>query len=85
VTMKIRFSDFETHTRAVTLQIPTTSIKELRRAAFDCLKRFTLKKRVRLIGMRVSSLKSLGETGPENTLLSLRYGWRYRFRGRDIG
>jgi len=61
ITVKIRFSDFETHTRAITLQIPTISIKELRWAAFDCLKRFTLKKRIRLIGMRVSRLEKLGE------------------------
>ncbi|MGA1796358.1 MAG: hypothetical protein ACMUIL_10920 [bacterium] len=61
VAVKIRFSDFETHTRAITLPGPTISIKELRRAAFECLKRFTVKKRGRLVGMRMSGLERIVE------------------------
>jgi len=58
VTLKIRFSDFETLTRAKTLSDPTDSEEEIRRAAFDCLKRIELKKKVRLIGVRLGKLEN---------------------------
>lgn len=57
VTVKVRFSDFETYTRARTLEGPTDSLEEIRKAAFHCLNRFDLKKRVRLIGIRMSKLE----------------------------
>jgi DNA polymerase-4 len=56
ITVKVRFSDFKTYTRAKTLAESTVSLDEIRRAAFDCLKRFELKKRIRLIGMRIGNL-----------------------------
>jgi DNA polymerase-4 len=56
VTVKVRFSDFKTYTRAKTLGEPTDSLEEIRRAAFDCLKRFELRKKVRLIGVRIGNL-----------------------------
>jgi len=57
VTVKIRLSDFETHTRAKSLYEHTDSLEDIKRAAFDCLKRIELKKKVRLIGIRVSKLE----------------------------
>jgi DNA polymerase-4 len=60
VTVKIRFNDFKTHTRAKTLGEATDSTEEIRRAAFDCLGRIDLKKRVRLIGVRVGNLQKKG-------------------------
>ena len=57
VAIKIRFSDFETKTRAKTLTYYTDSEEEMRKAAFACLKRIDLKKRVRLIGVRTSNLE----------------------------
>jgi DNA polymerase-4 len=57
VTIKIRFSDFETKTRAKTLTDYTDAEEEMRKAAFSCLKRIDLNKRVRLIGVRVSNLE----------------------------
>jgi len=64
VTVKVRFSDFETHTRAKTLKEPTDSLEEIRRTAFHCLSRFELslpklKKKVRLIGIRVGELEKV--------------------------
>jgi DNA polymerase-4 len=56
VTVKLRFSDFKTYTRAKTLAKSTDSLEEIRRAAFGCLKRFELKKKVRLIGVRIGNL-----------------------------
>lgn len=57
ITVKIRFSDFETHTRAKTIDKPANSADEIRAAAFDCLRRFELKKKVRLVGIRVGGLE----------------------------
>lgn len=57
VTIKIRFSDFETHTRAKTLDDSTDSLEIIRKAAFEALAKIELKKKVRLIGVRVSSLQ----------------------------
>ena len=56
-TVKIRFSDFETITRATTIPHVTDREEEIRKAAFASLKRVELKKRVRLIGMRASHLE----------------------------
>jgi len=61
VTLKIRFSDFETHTRSISLKEPTDSEETVRRTAFECLKKIELKKRVRLIGVRVSNLEKAGD------------------------
>jgi len=57
VTLKIRYSDFETHTRSISLKEPADSEEMIRRMAFECLKRVELKKRVRLIGVRMSNLE----------------------------
>jgi DNA polymerase-4 len=61
VTVKVRFIDFKTYTRAKTLDGFTDSEGEIRRAAFDCLGRFELKKKVRLIGVRISDLEKVGK------------------------
>lgn len=57
VTVKVRFSDFKTLTRARTLQVPTDSLEEIRKAAFECFGRIELTKKVRLIGVRVGNLE----------------------------
>ncbi len=56
ITVKVRYSNFETHTRARTLRHPTDSPEEFRTAALECLDRFDLRRRVRLIGFRASGL-----------------------------
>lgn len=61
VTVKIRFGDFQTLTRAKTIEKFTDSEEEIRRAAFACLKRITLAKRVRLVGVRASNLEKVKE------------------------
>jgi DNA polymerase-4 len=60
VTVKVRFADFKTYTRAKTLDEFTNSEPQIRRAAFDCLGRFELKKKVRLIGVKISNLEKKG-------------------------
>jgi DNA polymerase-4 len=61
VTLKIRFSDFETHTRSSSLKDPVDNEDLIRRTVFQCLKRVELKKRVRLLGVRVSNLEKTGD------------------------
>jgi DNA polymerase-4 len=56
VTVKLRFSDFETHTRSQTLEAPSDSPETIKEAASDCLERFDISKKVRLIGVRVEGL-----------------------------
>jgi DNA polymerase-4 len=57
ITIKIRFSDFETFTRAMTIPDYTDSEEEIRKAAFACLKRIELKKKVRLVGVKASNFQ----------------------------
>jgi DNA polymerase-4 len=59
VTVKIRFSDFNTYTKAKTLDDFSDSLEIIRKAAFEALGRIELKKKVRLVGVRVSSLKKI--------------------------
>lgn len=57
VTVKIRYSDFSTHTRSFTFSEPEHSLDRIREAAFSDLGRFDLKgRRIRLIGVRVENL-----------------------------
>jgi DNA polymerase-4 len=57
VTVKVRFSDFKTVTRARTISESSNSLEEIRRAAFECLGRIEIKQKVRLIGVRVGRLE----------------------------
>ncbi len=59
VTVKIRFDDFKTYTRAKTMAEFTDSNEVIRKAAFEALSRIKLEKKVRLIGVRVSGLKKI--------------------------
>lgn len=57
VTVKLRYADFETRTREKALAEPTNDADAIRRAALECLARFPLHKKVRLIGVRVGGLR----------------------------
>ena len=59
VGIKIRFADFETHTRDKTLATATNDPTLIRKAAFECLGRIKLDRRVRLLGVRVGELERL--------------------------
>jgi len=59
VHLKLRFSDFKTYTRAVTIKIPTNYTEDIYRHSEDKLKDFNLgNKSVRLIGVQVSNLQN---------------------------
>lgn len=59
--IKIRFEDFSTVTRDCTVMNEVSDAGEIRKAARECLKRVSLNKRIRLLGVRASSLS--GEIG----------------------
>jgi DNA polymerase-4 len=61
VTLKIRYSDFKTITRACSAPAALGKEEDIRRLAFSCLKRVDLKgKKVRLVGVRVGNLEKMG-------------------------
>ncbi len=60
VGIKLRFDDFRTVTRDLTLEAATSDAAEIRRAAGACLKRVELKRRLRLLGVRVGALDRAG-------------------------
>ncbi len=63
VGIKLRYDDFHTVTRDVTLPACTADAATIRRAAGECLKRVALDQKLRLLGVRISALQS--DTDPE--------------------
>jgi DNA polymerase-4 len=60
VGLKLRFDDFRTVTRDLTLADATADPSAIRRAAGECLKRVDLTRRLRLLGVRAGSLHKAG-------------------------
>jgi DNA polymerase-4 len=54
--LKLRYDNFRTVTRDCTLAEPTSDAAAIRRAAGECLKRVSLERRIRLLGVRVGAL-----------------------------
>ena len=54
--IKIRFADFKTVTRDITIDTMTDDAAVIRQTAGSCLKRIALSKPIRLLGIRVSSV-----------------------------
>jgi DNA polymerase-4 len=59
--IKIRFEDFNTITRDITLEKPIIDEASILSAVRHCLRRVTLNKKVRLLGVRISSLVALSQ------------------------
>ncbi|MDB5857401.1 MAG: dinP [Ramlibacter sp.] len=59
--IKLRFDDFQTATRDLTLDDHTADPAIIRRAAGQCLKRVDLGRKLRLLGVRVGKLAKAGE------------------------
>jgi DNA polymerase-4 len=57
VGVKLRFEDFKTVTREITLAAPIAEARILRRAAGECLKRVELGRSIRLLGVKASGLE----------------------------
>ncbi len=57
--IKLRFDDFKSVTRDLTLPAHTMDARTIRRAAGECLKRVDLSRRLRLLGVRAGALARL--------------------------
>ena len=62
--IKLRFEDFKTVTRDMSLELPTAEAATIRLAAGLCLKRVDLARRIRLLGVRVGTLQRAPGAGP---------------------
>jgi DNA polymerase IV len=60
VGIKLRFDDFKTVTRDLTLAEATAEADAIRHAAGLCLKRVDFSRRIRLMGVRMASLRHAG-------------------------
>jgi DNA polymerase IV len=60
VGIKLRFDDFKTVTRDLTLDAATAEAEAIRHAAGLCLKRVDFSRRIRLMGVRMASLRHAG-------------------------
>ena len=60
VGIKLRFEDFKTVTRDLTLPEATAEADAIRHAAGQCLKRVDFSRRLRLLGVRMASLRHAG-------------------------
>ncbi|MDO8455732.1 MAG: DNA polymerase IV, partial [Burkholderiaceae bacterium] len=71
--IKLRYDDFKSVTRDLTIAHYTADAKEIRQAAGQCLKRVDLTRRLRLLGVRVGALRkgSSADASEENTALAL--------------
>ncbi len=58
--VKLRFDNFDTLTRDLTIDAPTQDAAAIRRAAGACLKRIAMERRIRLLGVRVGTLSPVG-------------------------
>ena len=61
--LKLRFDNFKTVTRDQTMAQPTQDAQTIRRVAGECLKRVSLDRRIRLLGVRASALAPEDEAG----------------------
>ena len=66
VGIKLRYDDFHTVTRDLTLPSPVVDGAAIRRAAGECLRRVPLDRRLRLLGVRIGALvpAAAGEAAP---------------------
>ena len=59
--IKLRFDDFKSVTRDLSLPAHTLDAQTIRRAAGECLKRVDLTRRLRLLGVRAGALATLAD------------------------
>jgi DNA polymerase-4 len=59
--IKVRYADFQSLTRDITLPAGTADAVQIRKAAGQCLKRVPLSQKIRLLGVRAGGLMPLSE------------------------
>lgn len=84
VTLKVRFADFTTITRARTLREPTDVSREILAAALDLYEALGLQRaRIRLVGVRMSSIVDTADAPIQGMLGEPDHGWRDADRAVD--
>lgn len=63
--IKLRYDDFRTVTRDLTVPAATADAKLIRKAAGECLRRVPLDRKLRLLGVRASALSKPGDASGE--------------------
>ena len=63
--IKLKYADFSSVTRDLTLPVAIADAGAIRKAAGECLKRVPLSKKIRLLGVRVSGLVAPQQQAPE--------------------
>jgi DNA polymerase-4 len=69
--IKVRLSDFSTHTRARTVPAPVSTIAQVGPVALELLRRFAPPRPVRLLGVRVAGLQPTHKGAVQQLSLSL--------------
>ena len=84
VTLKVRFSDFTTITRARTLREPTDSGRAIHTAAVSLFDALGLQRaRIRLVGVRMTGLVDVAEAPIQGVIGEPEHGWRDADRAVD--
>jgi len=65
VGIKLRYADFRSVTRDLTLPSHVSDAAQIRKAAGECLKRVSLTQRIRLLGVRASALLPVTDVPPK--------------------
>jgi DNA polymerase-4 len=69
--IKVRLSDFSTHTRARTLSVPVSDAEQVGPVALELLRRFAPPRPVRLLGVRVAGLEPAHDRAEQQLSLAL--------------
>ncbi|WP_347887803.1 DNA polymerase IV [Nitrosomonas europaea] len=64
--IKLRYENFQTITRDLTVRNPTADASTIRKAARDCLRRVPFEQKLRLLGVRISGLSRISALLKEN-------------------
>lgn len=64
--IKLRYENFQTITRDLTVRNPTADASTIRKAARDCLRRVPFEQKLRLLGVRISGLSRISTLSKEN-------------------
>lgn len=73
--IKLRYADFQSVTRDLTLPLAINDGTALRKAAGECLKRVPLEQRIRLLGVRAGGLVSSAENALAEPAMQAELPW----------
>jgi DNA polymerase-4 len=68
VTVKLRYADFDTHTHSKSLATATDDRELIQQSAQQCLHKFALIKKVRLVGIRLGGLSKMTMVNRQRTV-----------------